>query len=293
MSKVTIEGLVGEVHTNPDPHDIIEMIIEPIEEEFVDPYEGNDEDFSPHTRDKRIHLRLKWKTQKEKYHQESIEFNKSTEGKKAFDYIIEMKLNTVNDGMYSKIYWSDQRKAMPDHIKSYRKRFKKKVKDDYDKLKPENVYDHLNGIWYFYILTDKEREKLVEKERKEKEFWKEKYETLYESKKWSVLDEVRNTVTKQYYQKYKGQFHKYEFYRSQFNKYKNMLIEKQEGHLKQIEHNRVYGYGNSRSQDDIQQELDKKMESAKRKKAKEMKKKKKEKKAKMAMMSSSDEEDSD
>ena len=291
MGKITIESLVGDINENPDPNDIIEMTIEPLPDEYIDPYEGQDEDFSPITRQKRIDERLAWKQEEEKYHEDALEFLKSSEYKKAFDHVVEMKLSKLKGGRYTKAHWSNQKKAMPDSVRTYRKKFRKKVKDDFDKIIPENQYDYFNDIWYFFVLTEEERQHLIEKEKKEKEHWKNKFDSLYQSKKWEVIDEVRNDITRKYYEQNKSKFQKYEYYRSQFNKYKNMVIRSEENRLLSINDNRQYGYS-SRSEEDLQAELDKKMKKQKKKD----KKKAQEKKLKKQMKdldTSSDESDSD
>ncbi len=292
MVKVTIESLVGQIDENPDPHDIIEMTIEPLPDEYIDPYEGQDEDFSPITRQKRIDERLAWKQEEEKYHEEALEFLKSSEYKKAFDHVVEMKLSKLKGGRYTKAHWSNQKKAMPDSVRTYRKKFRKKVKDDFDKIIPENQYDYFNDIWYFFVLTEEERQQLIEKEKKEKEHWKNKFDSLYQSKKWEVIDEVRNDITKKYYYQFKAKFEKYEYYRQQFNKYKNMVIRQEEGRLLSINDNRQYGYSSARSEEDLQAELDKKMKKQKKKDKKKAQEKKLKKQMKQ-LDTSSDESDSD
>ena len=102
--KITIESLVGDMNQNPDPNDIIEMTIQPLPDEYIDPYQGQDEDFSPVTRQKRIDERLAWKKEEEKYHEDALEFIKSPEGKKAFEYIVEVKLRKMKGGRYCKEY---------------------------------------------------------------------------------------------------------------------------------------------------------------------------------------------
>ncbi len=291
MGKITIESLVGDINENPDPNDIIEMTIEPLPDEYIDPYEGNDEDFSPVTRQKRIDERLAWKQEEEKYHEDALEFLKSSEYKKAFDHVVEMKLTKLKGGRYTKAYWTNQKKAMPDSVRTYRKRFRKKVKDDFDKIMPENQYDYFNDIWYFFVLTEEERQNLIEKEKKEKELWKNKYDSLYQSKKWSVIEEVRNDITRKYYYQFKAKFEKYEFYRQGFNKYKNMVMRSEENRLLSINDNRQYGYS-SRSEEDLQAELNKKMKKEK-KRAKKKEKEKKLKKQMKDLDTSSDESDSD
>ncbi len=291
MVKVTIESLVGQIDENPDPHDEIEMTIEPLPDEYIDPYEGQDEDFSPVTRNKRIRERLAWKQEEEKYHETAVQFLKSPEYKKAFDHVVEMKLTKLKGGRYTKAYWSNQKKALPESVKSYRKRFRKKVKDDFDKIIPENQYDYFNDIWYFFVLTEEERQHLIEKEKKEKEQWKNKFDALYQSKKWEVIDEVRNDITKKYYYQFKAKFEKYEYYRQMFNKYKNMVIRQEEGRLMSINDNRQYGYS-SRSEEDLQAELDKKMKKQKKKDKKKAAEKKLKKQMKQ-LDTSSDESDSD
>ncbi len=292
IMKVTIESLVGQIDENPDHNDIIEMTIEPLPDEYIDPYEGQDEDFSPVTRQKRIDERLRWKKEEEKYHDESLEFLKSTEYKRSFDHLVEMKLNKLKGGRYSKHHWSQQKKSMPPDVKVFRSKFRKKVKDDFDKLMPENQYDCFKDIWYFYVLTEEERENLIEKERKEKEHWKSKYDSLYQSKKWSVIDEVRNDITTKYYYQFKAKFEKYEYYRQQFNKYKNMVIRSEENRLLSINDNRQYGYSSARSEEDLQAELDKKMKKQKKKDKKKAQEKKLKKQMKQ-LDTSSDESDSD
>ena len=291
IMKITIESLVGQIDQNPDPNDIIEMTIQPLPDEYIDPYEGHDEDFSPVTRQKRIHERNTFRQQEEKYHEDALEFLKSPEGKKAFDHVVEMKLTKLRGGRYTKEYWTNQKKGIPDDVKSYRKRFKKKVKDDFDKIMPENQYDYFNDIWYFFVLTEEERQHLIEKERKEKELWKNKFESLYQSKKWEVIEEVRNDITEKYYYQFKAKFEKYEYYRSQFNKYKNIVIAQEEGRLMSINDNRQYGYS-SRSEEDLQAELDKKMKKQKKKDKKKAAEKKLKKQMKQ-LDTSSDESDSD
>ena len=291
MVKITIESLVGEIDENPDPNDMIEMSIEPLPDEYIDPYVGQDEDFSPVTRQKRINERNAFRQQEEKYHEEALEFLKSTEYKKAFDHVVEMKLTKIRGGRYSKAYWTNQKKALPPDVKVFRSKFRKKVKDDFDKLIPENQYDYFNDIWYFYVLTEEDRQHLIEKERKEKENWKNKFDSLYNSKKWEVIEEVRTDITMKYYYQFKAKFDKFEFYRQQFNKYKNIVIRQEEGRLKSIDDNRMYGYSSARSEEDLQAELNKKMEKEKKRK----KKKAQEKKLKKQMkeLDSSDESDSD
>ncbi len=291
MVKVTIESLVGQIDENPDPNDIIEMTIEPLPDEYIDPYEGQDEDFSPITRQKRIDERLAWKQEEEKYHEDAVQFLKSSEYKKAFDHVVEMKLSKLKGGRYTKAHWSNQKKAMPDSVRTYRKKFRKKVKDDFDKIMPENQYDYFNDIWYFFVLTEEERQNLIEKEKKEKELWKNKYDSLYQSKKWSVIEEVRNDITRKYYYQFKAKFEKYEFYRQGFNKYKNMVMRSEENRLLSINDNRQYGYS-SRSEEDLQAELNKKMKKEK-KRAKKKEKEKKLKKQMKDLDTSSDESDSD
>jgi len=291
IMRVTIESLVGQIDENPDPNDEIEMTIEPLPDEYIDPYEGQDEDFSPVTRQKRINERLAWKKEEEKYHEDALQFLKSTEYKKAFDHVVEMKLTKLKGGRYSKAYWSNQKKALPPDVKVFRSKFRKKVKDDFDKIMPENQYDYFNDIWYFFVLTEEERQQLIEKERKEKEVWKSKFNELYQSRKWEVIDEVRDDITRKYYEQNKAKFEKYEYYRQQFNKYKNMVIRQEEGRLMAINDNRQYGYS-SRSQEDLQAELNKKMEKEKKRKKKKQAEKKLKKQMKQ-LDTSSDESDSD
>ena len=291
MVKVTIESLVGQIDENPDPNDMIEMSIEPLDDEYIDPYEGNDEDFSPITRQKRIDERLAWKQEEDKYHEDALEFIKSAEGKKAFEYVVEVKLSKMKGGRYCKDYWNDKKKAMPDSVRTYRKKFRKKVKDKFDQMPPENQYDWLSDIHFFFILTEEGRHNEIKALQEENKRLQDKYDALYQSKKWSVIDEVRNDITRKYYEQNKAKFEKYEYYRQQFNKYKNMVIRQEEGRLISINDNRQYGYSSARSQEDLQAELDKKMKKEK----KRAKKKAQEKKLKKQMkeLDSSDESDSD
>lgn len=292
MVKVTIESLVGDMNENPDPNDIIEMTIEPLDDEYIDPYEGNDEDFSPITRQKRIDERLAWKQEEEKYHEDALEFIKSSEGKKAFEHIVEVKLRKMKGGRYCKEYWTDQKKGMPDSVKSYRKRFRKKVKDKFDQMLPENQYDWLSDIHYFFILTEEGRHNEIKALQEQNKRLQDKYDSLYQSKKWSLIDEVRNDITRKYYEQFKAKFEKYEYYRQQFNKYKNMVIRQEEGRLLSINDNRQYGYSSARSEEDLQAELDKKMKKQKKKDKKKAQEKKLKKQMKQ-LDTSSDESDSD
>lgn len=291
MVKITIESLVGQIDENPDPNDIIEMKIEPLPDEYIDPYQGQDEDFSPVTRQKRIDERLAWKQEEEKYHEDALEFIKSAEGKKAFEHIVEVKLRKMKGGRYCKEYWNNQKKAMPDPVRTYRKKFRKKVKDNFDQMLPENQYDWLSDVHYFFILTEEGRQNEIKALEEKNKRIQDKYDSLYQSKKWSVIEEVRNDITKKYYYQFKAKFEKYEYFRQMFNKYKSMVISREEGRLLSINQNRQYGYS-SRSEEDLQAELDKKMKKEK-KRAKKKAAEKKLKKQMKELDTSSDESDSD
>lgn len=293
MVKLTLEKLVGELTENPDPEDNVEMILEPLPDEFIDPKLDDDEDDLTETeRQIKKYMREKEKKRSEDYSQKAKEFIESAEGKKAMEYIIEQRLKIIYDGIYSLDYWKTQKGNMTDATKSYRKRFRKKVMEDYQQLRPENLYEYLHDIWYFFILTDEERENFIQKANREKEFYKQKYEALYQSKKWEFLDDIQNNNLKKLYDMNEKKFKKYEFYRREFNRYKNLVIQMEYDRMEQKAHWSQYGSGaGSKTQDDLVEELLKK----KKKEKKREKKKKAQKKHEKFMkdLDSSDDSDSD
>ncbi len=295
MVKLTLEKLIGEITENPDPHDNIEMILEPLPDQFIDPKLDDDEDdLTESEKEIKKYMRNKEKKRSEEYSTKAREFIESPEGKKAMDYVIEQRLKIIYSGIYSTDYWKTQKGSMSDSTKSYRKRFKKKVVEDFEQLKPENLYEYLHDIWYFFILTEEDRENFIQKANRERDFYKEKYEALYQSKKWEFLDDIQNNNLKRLYAVNEDKFRKYEFYRREFNRYKNLVIQMEYDRMEQKARWSQYGNGGngSKDQDDLVDELLKKKKKEK-KRAKKKAAQKKHEKFMKDLDTSSDESDSD
>ena len=292
MVKLTLEKIVGELDKNPDPNDnITEMVLEQIPDGFIDPkMDDNEDDLTSAEREKKKMLRKMEKERSEEYSKFASEFNESEKGKKALDYIVEQRLKIIYGGIYTLDFWKG--KKMTDSVKSYRKRFKKNMCEDLKKLRPENLYEYLNDIYFFFIYTNDERENLIQKANRERDFYKKKYEASYQSQKWDIIEEVRNDVMKEVYLMNQKKLDKLEWYRREFNRYKNMVIQMEYDRMEQKAHWSQYGSGaGSKTQDDLVEELLKK----KKKEKKREKKKKAQKKHEKFMkdLDSSDESDSD
>ena len=293
MVNLTLEKLVGELEENPDPNDSIkEMILEQLPDDFIDPkMDDNEDDLTETEIQKKKLIRKREKERSEEYSKKAKEFIDSPEGKKALDYITEQRLNIIYDGIYTLDFWKG--KKMTDSVKSYRKRFKKNMCEDLNKLRPENLYEYLNDIYFFFIYTDDERENLIQKANREKEFYKQKYEEAYNSKKWDNIQEIRNDVLKEVYDMNQKKLDKLEWYRREFNKYKNIVIQMEYDRMEQKAHWCQYGSGaGSKSQDDLVDELLKKKKKEQKREKKKAAQKKHEKMMK-ELDSSSDESDSD